>query len=158
MRKNLFYFYPKKILPLFITKLLKVFFSPHKHLLGKGRGVVEVLIKNKINRFKYSYFLPFILSKVDSSILNSDISELAYAVFLLSVITLYCLTNILLYFTSIIIIQQKNYELKYPKLKTVINYYKKFSIVYISIEIFFCVVCLLMLIISSLIFMYIGLK
>ena len=111
-----------------------------------------------INKYNHFIYLPFILSRVDPSILNSEFADFAYVVFLLSVIAIYCFINILAYFTSIIIIQNNDYELKYPKLKRVINYYKKFSLVYIAIDVFFCMICLLMLIISSLIFIYIGVE
>ena len=66
----------------------------------------------------YSFYLPFILSKLDIEVSNTDsnIIQLSYAVLLLSVIALYCLFNIIGYMTANIIVKNSNYEEKFPRL------------------------------------------
>ena len=106
----------------------------------------------------YSFYLPLILSNLDINVSNTDSSiiQLSYAVFLLSLIALYSLINIIGYMTTYILIQIGNYEEKYPRLKKIINYYKKGSLVFIIIDVIFCFTCLLILLISSLTFIYLG--
>ena len=113
------------------------------------------IMKHKNN---YSFYLPFILSKLDMNVGNTDpnIIQFAYAILLLSVIALYCLFNIIGYMTAYIIVQNSNYEEKYPRLKNIINYYKKGSLLFIIIDVIFCVTCLVILILSSLTFIYLG--
>nr|YP_010990970.1 hypothetical protein UYP79_mgp001 [Pappia fissilis]WOX61243.1 hypothetical protein [Pappia fissilis] len=115
-------------------------------------------IKNKIN-LSYSFSLTFILSNLDIDVTNSDIALQAfYGVFLLSLIAFVCFINIIGYIIVYIYIDKMNYEIKYPKLIRYINYYKKSSLVYIAIDVFFCFICLLLLVIFSLLIVYSGIN
>ena len=113
------------------------------------------LIKNK-NKFYYSFSLPLILSYLDINIPegSSSITNLSYAVFLLSLIGLFCFINVIFFLLVYIIIQKGNYENKYPKLKFLINIYKKNTLIYVAIEAFLCLICFLILIFYSFVFIY----
>ena len=116
---------------------------------------MKMLVKVISTKFHYAFYLPFILSKleIDSSKLDSNISEFSYFVLIISVILLYCFLNVLGYMLSLIILQKGNYELKYPRVKFIINYYKKVSKTFLIIDIICCILCLLLLITGSLVFL-----
>ena len=94
--------------------------------------------------------MPIILSNIKLNENVSSVTEVSYAVFVLSLIALLCFINIIFYILSYILLTKGNYENKYPKLKFIINYYKNTSLVYITIEILFCFICLLILVVFSL--------
>lgn len=108
------------------------------------------------NNFKYLFSFPFVLSNLDINVNNSDpvITQLAYGVFLLSLVALFCLINILGYIISYYIIQKGNYEFikNYPNLKRMINYFERVSLVYLLIEGLLCFLCLILLIMFSILF------
>jgi hypothetical protein len=56
------------------------------------------------NNFKYLFSFPFILYNLDINVNDSDptITQLAYGVFLLTLVTLFCFINIIGYFLLII--------------------------------------------------------
>ena len=117
--------------------------------------------KVQINNRKYihhSFSLPLILGMldIDPTQLNTNFSHYAYGVFLLSLIALFCLINIIGYMIVNIIINKVDYEKRYPRLSKIINYYKKMSLIYISIDIILCLICLLLLVFLSLSIVYIG--
>ena len=93
----------------------------------------------------YSFYLPFILSKLDIEVSNTDsnIIQLSYAVLLLSVIALYCLFNIIGYMTANIIVKNSNYEEKFPRLANFIHYRKKFQNFFLFINLLLIVITLL---------------
>ena len=104
----------------------------------KNKKVMKNLQIQKMKQLNnYSFYLPFILSKLDIEVSNTDsnIIQLSYAVLLLSVIALYCLFNIIGYMTANIIVKNSNYEEKFPRLKNIINYYKKGSLLFIIIDV-----------------------
>ena len=57
-----------------------------------------------------------------------------------------------------ILIQQGNYEIKYPKLKKILSYYQKTSLIYVSVEVFLCFICLILLVFFSFLLVYSGIK
>ena len=105
-------------------------------------------IKNKITHLS---FFPFIFYNLDININDSDpaIVQLAYGVFLLSLIALFCLINIMGYIFTYYIVQKGNYEVKYPKFAKLIGYYKKTTVVFLIIETLLCLTCLGILIFYS---------
>jgi len=121
-------------------------------------------LKNKLSFLtlnkKQSLFLPAILSYLDVNLPDnsSTIVELSYAVFLLSLIAFLCFINVLFFSVSYILVQKGNYELKYPKLKFFINYYKKTTLIYLFIEAILCSICLIILITFSFLYFYTGVK
>lgn len=106
------------------------------------------------NNYSKSFSLPLILSYLDINIPDnaSTLTNWSFSVFLLSLIALICFINVLGFLFVYILIQKGNYELKYPRLKKIINFYKKSSILYIVIESLICFSCLLLLIIFSILY------
>jgi len=106
------------------------------------------------NNLKYLFWFPFILTNSDMNVNDSDpiITQFAYGVFLISLVALFCFINILGYIISYYLIQKGNYELKYPKLKRLINYFKRVGLVYLIIEGLLCLTCLILLVVFSILF------
>jgi hypothetical protein len=108
--------------------------------------------------FRYSYMFPLIMSRLDiNQIMDSNsLTQVFFAIFVLSLIALLCFLNIVFNMLVYYIIQKGNYEEKYPRLKPFINFYKNTNIIYMSIEIFICLICLLALVVFSLLYVYSG--
>nr|YP_011020410.1 hypothetical protein V2880_mgp51 [Ganoderma weberianum]WQH62832.1 hypothetical protein [Ganoderma weberianum] len=111
---------------------------------------------NNSKSLHLSFLLPLILGKldIDPTQLQTNFSNYAYGVFLLGLIALLCFINVLFYITIHYLIQIRNYELKYPNLNKIINYYKKFNMVYIFIESLICFVCLTLIVFFSIVCLY----
>ena len=75
------------------------------------------------------------------------------SVLIISLIALLAFINILGYFLSLQLVQRYDISNKYPKLKFLINYYEKSTLIFIFIETLFCLLCLLLLIISALFYL-----
>lgn len=124
------------------------------------RVIVNQINKNilpiKNNLYSYSFYLPLILSKLELNVDDSStsITQIFYGVFLLSLVALLCLINIIGYMLAYILINEKDYENKYPKLSKIINYYKKGSLIYMSFEVILCLTSLLLLTTLSLMIIY----
>lgn len=106
------------------------------------------------NNIKYLFSFPFIFYNLDINVNDSDpiITQFAYGVLLISLVAFFCFTNIAGYVIVIYLIQKSDYETKYPKFARLINYYKKVNLVFLSIEILLCFICLILLILFSLLF------
>lgn len=115
--------------------------------------IIRLLNKTEIN-YSQSFSLPFILSYLDINIPEnaSTLTNYSFSVFLLSLIALLCFLNVLGFLVAYILIQKGDYENKYPKFKTIINYFKKTTIFYVIIEGLICLICLLMLIVFSILY------
>ena len=109
----------------------------------------------KQKSFTYAFGLPFILSKFDINIPEGSeaITKYAFGVFILSLIAFLTFINVLGYFLSLHLVQRYDIGNKYPKLKILVNYYEKSSLIFILMETLFCIGCLLFLIISALIYL-----
>ena len=81
---------------------------------------------------------------------SEAITKYAFGVFILSLITLLAFMNVLRYFLSLHLVQRYDISNKYPKFRRIINFYEKSSLLFIFMETLFCIVCLLILIISAL--------
>ena len=66
-----------------------------------------------------------------------------------SIFILLCLVSVISIIYSDYLLNYLKIEDKYPRLKRLINYYRKRSHIYITIEIFFCFLCLITLLILS---------
>ena len=115
--------------------------------IKKIKRKIEKLLIIKVptvNNLKHSFLFTWILGNLDINVSNSDsdITQLAYGVFLLSLIASLCFINILGYFMAYFWIQRGNYEDRYPKLAIFINYFKKVNLVFLVIEILICLFCL----------------
>ena len=121
---------------------------------------MKLILKQKLNLkkdgIKYSFLLPVILSKLDINLSDnaSTFVNYSYGVFLLSLIALLCYINVLIYLFIYIVIQKKDYESRYPRLKRFINYYKNMNLLFAIIESVLCFICLLILTSSSLVLIF----
>jgi hypothetical protein len=84
----------------------------------KIKKKIKKLLVNKVpteNNLKHSFLFSWILTNLDINISNSDsdITQLAYGIFLLSLIAILCFINILGYFMAYYFIQRGNYEDRY---------------------------------------------
>ena len=122
------------------------------------KNLVNLVNKNHKNKYHYSFILPLIFSKLDIDVSNIKVTDFSYAILILSIIALYSFINIIGYMVSYIYIQNGNLEMKYPRFKKIIAYFKKSSLFFITIEVIIVIFCLLTLIISSLCFIYMGIK
>jgi hypothetical protein len=102
----------------------------------------------------------FILSQLNLNVdeTASNLTQISYGFFLLSLIALICFLNVVGFMITYILIQQGNYEQKYPKLRRFINYYKNSTLLYVSIEAFFCLICLILIVLFSFLLVYSGIK
>ena len=130
-----------------------IMFIPNKYksiilFFNQIRLKFKLFYRTKHTQFtSASFALPFILSKIDINVadLDTEISKLSYGVFLISLVGLLCFINVFGFMLTYIIIQRGDYENKYPKLKKIINYYKKTSLVFFVIEGLLCLTCLSLL-------------
>ncbi|OAX30707.1 hypothetical protein K503DRAFT_704920, partial [Rhizopogon vinicolor AM-OR11-026] len=118
-------------------------------------------VKNKLN-WSYSFFFPMILSKleVNAEDLNSNFIQFSYGILILSVVALSCFINILIYVIGYYLIQEIHLEKmkqKYPIITKFINRYKKVNLFFFLIEVLLCITCLLIIIFSSALFVYVNL-
>ena len=117
-------------------------------------------LNRKIKRTQSFSFVAFILSQFNLNVdeTASNLTQFSYGIFLLSLVALICFINVLGFMITYILIQKGNYEQKYPKLSKFINYYKKSTLIYVSIEAFLCLVCLILLVSYSFLLVYSGIK
>lgn len=108
------------------------------------------------NNLKHSFLFTWILTNLDINVSDSapDITQLAHGVFLLSLIALLCFLNILGYLLAYYFVQKGNYEVKYPKLAGLINYYKKINLVFLIIEVLLCFTSLTILVLFSFLILF----
>ena len=146
---------------LLLRSRLRLFLRFAALRLRRSDGLRSIVKFNLIDKFRYSFLLPLIFSKLDIDVSNIKVTDLSYAILILSIIALYSFINIIGYTLSYILIQNVNYktfEEKYPWLKKFISYFKKSSLFFIILEIIVVIICLLILILSSLCFIYTGIK
>ena len=72
---------------------------------------------------------------MQESLCASSIKQIFSGILIISVVGLFCFINIVYYMTGYILITRGNYEEKYPRLKNIINYYKKGSLLFIIIDV-----------------------
>ena len=110
-----------------------------------------------INHFKFnknirqSFLFNFIFSHLNLNIdeTASHFTQFSYGVFLLSLVAMFCFINVIGFLITYILIQQGDYENKYPKFKKIINYFKKSTLLYVAIEALLCLSCLILLVCFS---------
>ena len=124
---------------------------------NRDKLIIKIITQmkiNKQNKYNQSFSLAFILSCLDININDnaSTLTNYSFSVFLLSLIAMLCFLNVLGFLIFYIFVQQGKYEEKYPKLKRIINYYKKTTIFYVILEALICFICLLMLIIFAILY------
>lgn len=84
--------------------------------------------------------------------------QLSFGVFILSLVALLCLINIVAYMIGYYLVTNSKYEEKYPKLSRFIAFYKKNTVFFVVIEILMCIICLLILLVFSLLYVYAGIN
>ncbi len=94
--------------------------------------------------------LPFLGITLSES--ASTLSQCAYVVLGLSVVTLWTLINVLGYLTALHLLSISKFEIKYPKLSFFFKYFRATSLIYVVIQGILCVTSILVLIITSLLF------
>ena len=139
-----------------------------KKLVIRTQMVIQQRSNQWINHFKLnrnikitqSFLFGFIFSQLDLNVDDtaSNLTQISYGFFLLSLVALICFINVIGFMITYIIIQQGNYEIKYPKLSKIINYYKKSTLIYVSIEVCLCLICLILLVCYSFLLVYSGIK
>jgi len=123
--------------------------------------LMKTLFKFKKNKIRHSFSLfGFILSQFNLNVDDaaSNFTQVSYGFLLLSLIALICFLNVIGYLITYILIQKGNYENKYPRLGKFINYYKKSTLLYVSVEAFLCLICLILMVFFSFLFVYSGIK
>ena len=137
--------------------------------MNRSLNVIQQLSNQKINQFKLNTnikitqsfsLLGFVMSQLNLNVdeTSSNFTQVFYGFLSLSLVALFCLINIVGFLITYILIQNGNYEKKYPKLKNFINYYKKISLLYVSIEVLLCFLCLLALVYFSYLYVQSGIK
>jgi len=125
---------------------------PYINLIKKYKSIRQNIKINIISSsMSHSFFLPFILSKLD---LNPPkdvtlVSDYALGVFILSLIVFFCFINVSGYFIVQYYIKKYDIEDKYPKFKKMIKYYERMSLFSIAIELSLGLVSLLIIICGS---------
>jgi hypothetical protein len=91
-----------------------------------------------------SFSLPLILSSLNLNVSYNDstLTQLSFGVFILSLVALLCLINIVAYIVGYYLVNNGQYEVKYPKLSRFITFYKKSTIFFLGLEILMCAICL----------------
>lgn len=126
------------------SRLLSIIKNISKYFFIKFLNIKN-LIKNFFSSYaiKHSFLFGLILNKLDinlndlySSNDNSDY-KFFLVIFWLSLVSLLCFINIVGYLTSIILINKYDIETKFPKLKSIIRYFKKSSLLFCTLEFFF---------------------
>jgi hypothetical protein len=129
-----------------------------KKMIKKKIMMIKKMVVNKVpkmdNKIKYLFSFPFVLSNLNINVNDSDpiITQFAYGVLLISLVAFFCFMNIAGYVIVIYLIQKSDYETKYPKFTRIINYFKKVNLIFLSVEILLCFICLILLIFFSLLF------
>jgi len=104
------------------------------------------MIKNKLNNVYFALFPFFNLDMFNAPDSLSGVNKIIVGVLTFTIIILYCVLNIVGYFGCLYLIKHTDLENKYPKLKPIIKYYLKTSIVFLIVEIIFVISSLLLII------------
>ena len=106
-----------------------------------------------LSNYKYSFLFALILKSLDIQ-LSPDASQLvnlAFGTFILSLICLLNFFNVVGYLIALYLVNKYDVETKFPKFKKVILYYENSSLFFVFLEGLICVLFLLCIIIFSLI-------
>jgi hypothetical protein len=128
-----------------VVSLLKFFFR--KFILSKN-----------VQGLRHCYLYPFVLSILDIQSYQGNnpdpLINYATGVFIISLVALFCFVNVVGILTTLYLISKYNTEIdkkfeSFPRIRKIIKYYEGSSIFYLTIEILFCLVCILILLLSS---------
>jgi len=132
--------------------------EPKSETSSKDSTKDRTKLSNKLSQ-SFSLF-GVVLSQLNINVEDtaSNLTQISYGIFLISLVALCCFINIMGFLITYILIQKSNYERKYPKIIKFINYYKKSSLFYVTIEALLCLTCLLLLVVFSLLIVYSGIN
>ena len=118
----------------------------------------NIIKMNKLNNIKYSFVFTPILNNLNLNIPANSESHvnLAFGIFILSLICLLNFINVVSYLTSLYLINKYDVETKFPKLKKIIKYFERSSLFFFLLEGVTCLFFLLCIVIISLIEILIG--
>jgi hypothetical protein len=119
------------------------FFSKIEKYINILNKVKYIIINYIYNNVSYS-FLPFISLNIPIAPDNlTGFNKVLYGVLTISIILLSCFINIIGYLLTLYLIKYTDIEIKYPRLKPFITYFKNTSLITIIIEIIFFIVTIL---------------
>jgi hypothetical protein len=100
---------------------------------------------------KYAYIIPFIFTKLNPNVSTETDPLISYvfSMFMLNFIILICFFNIVGYILSIYLVNKYDIEVKFPKLKRYINFYKTTSKFLLIFEIIFAFTILIFIILLN---------
>jgi putative copper export protein len=106
------------------------------------------------NNIRYLFSFPLVLTNLNVNVNDSDpmITQLAYGVFLLSLVSLFCFISVLGYIIAYYLVEKGNYENRYPKFKRIINSFKGITLTFLIIDGLLCLTCLILLVVFSFLF------
>jgi hypothetical protein len=122
--------------------------------MNKLKEIFNQKIVEYDQQYKSSYLFPFIISIFGKNISNESepIIVYSFSMFTLSFIVFICFINIFGYILSLYLISKYDIEIKFPKLKRIIKYYEKSSIIFIILEAIIGFTTLIFIIIINLVF------
>ena len=117
---------------------------------------VMINLERKILKtdYKYSYYFPFIISKLGENITNESESIIRYSfsMFTLSFIVLICFINVFGYIVSLYLISKYDIETRFPKFKGIIKYFEKTTLFIIVLEALIGFIFLIFIVVINFIF------
>nr|YP_010697737.1 hypothetical protein P1R16_mgp02 [Porodaedalea niemelaei]WCF76633.1 hypothetical protein [Porodaedalea niemelaei] len=136
----------------FISIKLDILFGLYGVVVSKVIVLYTKFYINCNNNLKYCYIIPFIFKTLGKEIPADaePIVTFSFNILILALIILFCFINITGYFISIYLINKYNVESKYPKYYKIIRYFEQSRILFVTIEIFLCLFCLILIIILNL--------
>jgi hypothetical protein len=109
--------------------------------------------------YKFAFVFPFILSQFDHNNINKaePIISFTFNMFLLNLSTLFCFINIAGYLLSLYLIDKykDQLDIKFPRLKRIINFYSKTNMFLLKFEIFVAFILLIFMLLANFFVFYI---
>ena len=112
----------------------------------------KLIISGYGSNIKCNYIIPFLFSSLGVKIPTEaePMVHFSFNILILSLIILFCFINITGYFISIYLLNKYNVEERYPKYSKIIRYFEKSRILFVTIEIFICFFCIILIILTNL--------
>nr|UZS77748.1 hypothetical protein [Lentinula edodes]UZS77798.1 hypothetical protein [Lentinula edodes]UZS77848.1 hypothetical protein [Lentinula edodes]UZS77898.1 hypothetical protein [Lentinula edodes]UZS77948.1 hypothetical protein [Lentinula edodes] len=128
-----------------------ILFSLTIIVMIKKMIIPQIKNNDKKDKHKMSFTFAWILSFFDININNdsSILIQYSYTTFILNLIALLCFINVIGYLITYLLINNNDYETKYPRFKRLIIYFKKKSYIFLAMEIILCLLCLITIIVFS---------
>ena len=103
--------------------------------------------------YKFAFIFPFIISQFDHNNLNKaePIIAFTFNMFILNLSCLFCFINIAGYLLSLYLIDKykDQLDIKFPRLKRIINFYSKTKLFWLKFEIIVAFITLLVMLIAN---------